>query len=250
MAPMSDIIIHGIADNMEQESLFPTEQMFVTWLEGLQKACNLALEAKTWNVHTDSRKQLHPAFVLSGEGIKGGEGIIEDDHVLGRYFPNSDQNLIEIYLYNCIECAKRLGINVSDLIKKVCIHELSHLVMHQGARDVDGTIYLWQRQKFGRRDLEEHFAQMATYVFLLTSKNHETLKAMQQLSERQPVIYRTWEIWDVVRIYSSSSETLRGRIPMNSVDGDKWIEEFTGQISWMLSRLPERDDMGDTGTEI
>jgi hypothetical protein len=56
MEIMCAICVCGITENREQESLFPTEQMFVTWLEGLQKACNLALEAKTWNVHTDSRK--------------------------------------------------------------------------------------------------------------------------------------------------------------------------------------------------
>jgi len=54
---MCEVTVRGIRDNLEQESLFPTEQMLVTWLEGLQKACNLGLQTKTWNVKTDSRKQ-------------------------------------------------------------------------------------------------------------------------------------------------------------------------------------------------
>jgi hypothetical protein len=39
-----EVTVCGVKENREQESLFPTEQVLVTWLEGLQKACNLALQ--------------------------------------------------------------------------------------------------------------------------------------------------------------------------------------------------------------
>jgi hypothetical protein len=112
-----------------------------------------------------------------------GDGGFKDDglDLLGKY--NPDDRKVTIYVDSCRLAALEYDVDVDALIEIVLIHELTHLITHNGFETSN--------------DADEHFqeftAQCGTYAYLKQPGREKALEVFEQLSPRQPFIYRTWE---------------------------------------------------------
>jgi hypothetical protein len=104
--------------------------------------------------------------------------------VLGKY--SLGDGMITIYVDSCRRALSEYSDGswkLENLIKVVLIHELAHLITHQGFNlKGDEANHVW-----------EYTAQCAIYAHLKIHGEPEDLKAFEQLSPHQPFIYKTWE---------------------------------------------------------
>jgi hypothetical protein len=74
-------------------------------------------------------------------------------------------------------------VDVDALIEIVLIHELTHLITHNGFKTGEKACdHFW-----------EFTAQCGTYAYLIKHGPKMALEVFEQLSPHQPFIYRTWE---------------------------------------------------------
>jgi hypothetical protein len=107
--------------------------------------------------------------------------------LLGKY--TLSDRTVTIYVDSCRKVVGRKYRSVDSLkglIEVVLIHELAHLMTHRVydlkyANEDDSSVHLW-----------EYTAQCATYAYL-SIHCEKDLEVFNQLSSRQPFIYRTWE---------------------------------------------------------
>jgi hypothetical protein len=140
--------------------------------------------------------------------------------VLGKY--SLGDSTIIIYVDACRRAVSEYGDGVwklENLIKVVLIHELAHLITHQGFKLTGREAnHVW-----------EYTAQCATYAYLKTHGEAEDLKAFEDLSPHQPFIYQTWE-------------SLRA---IESVYAEKRVAELVKSVFSLLRKPDQRGTLGD-----
>jgi hypothetical protein len=99
---------------------------------------------------------------------------------LGTYHLSDDE--VTIYVDSCRQAAVHYDVDVDALIEIVLIHELTHLITHNGFKIKKACDHFW-----------EFTAQCGTYAYLKQHGPKKALEVFEQLSPHQPFIYRTWE---------------------------------------------------------
>jgi hypothetical protein len=120
------------------------------------------------------------------------EWLHEGTDTLGLYEPEPPNNIITIFHLSVQEYAAFRRLEAALVAKVVLIHEIAHSVTHLG--------YLSEKQweNFGKADTKtkEHFAQLATWLYIDLISSQPLLRTFKRMSDNSPPKYQTWK--DVV----------------------------------------------------
>jgi hypothetical protein len=167
-----------------------------------------------------SRNREPGELSFSDSGFK--EGGLD---LLGKYDCNGGE--VTIYVDSCRQAALEYEVDVDALIEIVLIHELTHLITHNGFETSEKTSdHFW-----------EFTAQCGTYAYLKQNGNEKALEVFEQLSPRQPFIYQTW----------AGLRAVEGAVTGKSAK--KKVIEIVTNIFSAIPKAPTKKDMYDDFSE-
>jgi hypothetical protein len=145
--------------------------------------------------------------VSDEERYRRHEPLGEGTDTLGKYLyqsPNTIITLFDMSIYAYAACTR---LEATLAAKIVLIHEIAHSVTHLGC--LDGKIWENFGKTAGKPDsLEEHFAQVATWLYIDMINSKPLLRTFEQMLDNSPTKYKTWK--EVVNAGPSVEDVRQG----------------------------------------
>ena len=189
----------------------PTKHPLLEWLEGFERGAvtssiasysalqtsaekiGLHLKDAVIQIETDEPSPVTRRRLEREPQREENRELIPIDKYLGEYFP--DDQLVQLYMTEIHDCAKRLNVSVEALSRVVEFHESAHAIIHLG-RDAEGKNFNTGAFKMvdGGVDpspLHETLAQLLTYHCIKDIP--ELIDCFEKLDQHQPNAYQKWK---------------------------------------------------------